>query len=1137
LKSLTATALRFLARTRLATAKTVVPFVVAGLILLCSGLVMAAPPEADFGFVPDVASPGDPVTFTADVEDADGDVISIEWDFEDDGTFDDAGAEVQHTYGSPGVRTVRMVVTDAASETDSATHQIRVNAGPDAAFGFDPSTPSAGEQIDFDASASSDDAALANGSFDWDLDGDGDYDDDTGREISHSYATPGTRTVGLRVTDSEGETDTASHSVTVSAANGPPQAAFDFTPARPNPGQVVAFDGSDSSDDGLLLPTAYAWDLDGDGQYDDALGVTPTFSYSSGTRTVGLRVTDVLGLSDTASETLTVNAPPFAAFEFSPSAAETGETVEFDASGSSDDAGLSDGSYAWDFQNDGSYDETGEQVDHAYASAGTMTVRLRVTDAGGLATTTTHTIQVSAPNSPPQPSFTVGDTRPNIGQAVSFNASATTDDEPLAESAFGWDFDNDGDIEATGRVAQGSFASAGTKTVRLRVTDSDGAAADTTRTLTVNPPPAAAFDFSPTNPDVGDTVSFDATDSSDDQALPAGSYAWDLDNDGAFDDAVGATAATAFASAGTRTVRLQVTDADGATDVASESVSVASNPAPTAAFTSSPARPNPAAAVTFSAAGSSDDEPIPAGGYAWDFDNDGAFDDGTGASVSHTFATAGAKTVRLQVTDADGATAVATGTVTVNAPPTGDFTFTPATPLLNQSVSFSATGNDDVALPAAPYAWDLDNDGAFDDGTNATASFTFGTAGTKTVRLRITDSGSLQTIVTKTVTVNRAPVADFTVAPLTPRLRETVTFTNTSRDPDGDATITARAWDLDNDGQFDDGTGPTATTSYTTTGTKTVRLQVTDNGGATNVRTRTFPVQAVAPNAAFSFSPARPVPGQTVTFTSSSTPSAGSSISSQAWDFNGDSVIDATGPTAKTVYPTAGPRTVTLTVTDDQGFDIATAAVAVNAPPVAAIRFAPAQPYAGDTVDLVSVSSGVDDALSAEAWDLDGDGQFDDATGKVARRTLATVGAHTVRLRVVDAGGAASIGAVTIIARARPVATPPIQVLSPTVRISARGGLIRSLSVVAPRGSMVKARCFGKGCPARKATSTRSKGKKLRIRWLERRLRAGTRITISVTARGKVGSYTAFVVRRGKLPKRSDLCLRPAAKKPSRCPA
>ena len=71
--------------------------------------------------------------------------------------------------------------------------------------------------------------------------------------------------------------------------------------------------------------------------------------------------------------------------------------------------------------------------------------------------------------------FTRNATFPNVGQSVCFDAGATTDDETLANSAFEWDFDNNGTYEQVGQAVQRTFATPGDKTVRLRVTDSSAA--------------------------------------------------------------------------------------------------------------------------------------------------------------------------------------------------------------------------------------------------------------------------------------------------------------------------------------------------------------------------------------------------------------------------------------------------------------------------------------------------------------------------------------------------------------------------------------------------------------------------------------------------------------------------------------
>jgi PKD repeat protein len=76
------------------------------------------------------------------------------------------------------------------------------------------------------------------------------------------------------------------------------------------------------------------------------------------------------------------------------------------------------------------------------------------------------------------------------------------------------------------------------------------------------------------------TVAFDGTASSD----PEGNvltYVWDLDGDGAFDDAAAATASYTYTQPGTFTVRLRVSDPSSATGTSSVTISVGNTP-PTA---------------------------------------------------------------------------------------------------------------------------------------------------------------------------------------------------------------------------------------------------------------------------------------------------------------------------------------------------------------------------------------------------------------------------------------------------------------------------------------------------------------------------------------------------------------------------
>ena len=83
-------------------------------------------------------------------------------------------------------------------------------------------------------------------------------------------------------------------------------------------------------------------------------------------------------------------------------------------------------------------------------------------------------------------------------------------------------------------------------------------------TAAVNQPPLAVATANPTSGDVGMTVSFDGSASSDPNGDPL-SYAWDLDGDGAFDDSTTARPRWTYNAAGTFRVSLRVSDGRGGT--------------------------------------------------------------------------------------------------------------------------------------------------------------------------------------------------------------------------------------------------------------------------------------------------------------------------------------------------------------------------------------------------------------------------------------------------------------------------------------------------------------------------------------------------------------------------------------------
>jgi PKD repeat protein len=198
--------------------------------------------------------------------------------------------------------------------------------------------------------------------------------------------------------------------------NAAPTASFDATPVE----RVLTVDASASADlDGRVVTYAWNW---GDGSTTPA-GADATASHTygaDGTYTITLAVTDDDGAQATTTRTVTVTGPP--APNQTPTAAftvtENGLSVTFDASGSSDADGSLAG-YAWDF-GDGQSSAAGPTVSHAYASAGTYAVTLRVTDDDGAVDDAAQDVSVEET---PGPAILVGDT---FGRTVS-NGLGTAD--------------------------------------------------------------------------------------------------------------------------------------------------------------------------------------------------------------------------------------------------------------------------------------------------------------------------------------------------------------------------------------------------------------------------------------------------------------------------------------------------------------------------------------------------------------------------------------------------------------------------------------------------------------------------------------------------------------------------------------
>jgi hypothetical protein len=425
----------------------------------------------------------------------------------------DGDGHIDAVDNCPNVYNPSQADTDGDSAGDACDSPVaNIIAGPNPA--------ACTQQIMFDGSSSyhenpSDTIVL----YEWDLDNDGQYDDATGATIYHSFGTFGSYTVGLKVTDNSTPAATDTDSVTIDAslgnlspiadANGPyvlDQGADLVLDA------LASFDPNASCGDSIVL---YEWDLDNDGQFDDATGVTPTvpwttvaslMSYpaspSTGlpNNTIWLRATDSFGAAHMVSSTVTIyDNTPTAHMTANPNPAACTQSIMFDASSSlHGHPSHSIVLYEWDLDNDGQYDDaTGVTVYHSFSAFGSYTVGLRVTDDNATPKTDTDSavVDINQGNVGPTADADGPYTIPQ-GWDLVLDASGSSDPNASCGDSivlYEWDLDYDGVFDdATGVTPVVPWATVaslmtypGTNTIALRAHDSFGVMGHDTTTVTI----------------------------------------------------------------------------------------------------------------------------------------------------------------------------------------------------------------------------------------------------------------------------------------------------------------------------------------------------------------------------------------------------------------------------------------------------------------------------------------------------------------------------------------------------------------------------------------------------------------------------------------------------------------------------
>ncbi|MGH7575336.1 MAG: PKD domain-containing protein [Longimicrobiales bacterium] len=156
---------------------------------------------------------GAPITLDGSASsDPDGTIESYDWDFNNDGVFDDAtGESPEFTCSEVGTFPVALQVTDDQGATGTASAEVNCTEEgenqPPVADANGPYEGLVGTPITLDGSASSDPDGTIE-SYDWDFNNDGVFDDATGESPAFTCSEEGSNPVALQVTDDAGATGT-----------------------------------------------------------------------------------------------------------------------------------------------------------------------------------------------------------------------------------------------------------------------------------------------------------------------------------------------------------------------------------------------------------------------------------------------------------------------------------------------------------------------------------------------------------------------------------------------------------------------------------------------------------------------------------------------------------------------------------------------------------------------------------------------------------------------------------------------------------------------------------------------------------------------------------------------------------------
>lgn len=438
-----------------------------------------------------------------------------------------------------------------------------------------PAEAQVGDTVTFSGVASQSEATIVQLSWDF-----GDGVTAFGPVVNHIYGRAGNFTVRLTVVDERGVSSSTTSRITITAPPAQGPTALIEGPTQALVGQDVTFRGGNSFA-GSSSIVSYAWSINQVQPLSGSNDVRFTTSFDEpGRYEVSLTVTDQNGLSDSASLSIDIfpreepQNPPTAVIE-GPTQATTGQEVTF-RGGNSIPGSTPIVVYAWSV---GGVQPLSASADVRFTTSfdqpGQYEVSLTVTDQNGLSDTSSIVITVVEEPPAQGPTAVIeGPSQALVGEEVTFQGgNSIAGGSPIV--VYAWSvggaqtFSGGADVRFTT-----SFDQPGSYNVSLTVTDQNGLSdanslqVEVTQPDVPQTPPSIGIE-GPSEAAVGENVTFQAR--AEPGSSPITGYAWDFGNG---QTASGESASTVYDAPGTYQVSVTVTDENGLSSSASQSISI-----------------------------------------------------------------------------------------------------------------------------------------------------------------------------------------------------------------------------------------------------------------------------------------------------------------------------------------------------------------------------------------------------------------------------------------------------------------------------------------------------------------------------------------------------------------------------------